>query len=111
MSRQLLLDLSRAAIKESTGATIAARFERFHEANPRVYEHLVRLAYQAKSTGRKRIGIRVLWERLRWWSWFETDGKEPFRLNDKFTSRYVRLLIEREPELAPLFETRELRAA
>jgi hypothetical protein len=38
------------------------------------------------------------------------DGEE-FKLNNNYTSRYARLLMEREAGLSGLFATRELRAA
>lgn len=92
------------------GLSIQERFERFHAENPEVYRLLLRFALEAHAAGRTRIGVGALWERLRWYSSVETDG-EPFKLNDNFRSRYARLIAERNPELAHLFETRKLRAA
>ena len=92
------------------GLSIQERFERFHDENPEVYELLVRFAHEAHAAGRSRLGIGALWERLRWHTSVETEG-EPYKLNDNYRSRYARLLAERNPELAHLFETRKLRAA
>lgn len=93
-------------------ATIEAAFRAFHAANPHVYTTLVRLAREAKAAGRARIGIGIgmLWEVMRWHLYLETKGDE-YQLNNNFRSRYARLLMEREAELAGLFETRVLRAA
>jgi hypothetical protein len=41
----------------------------------------------------------------------QTTGDAGFKLNDHFTSRYARLLMQREPDLYGLFETRAVRAA
>lgn len=90
--------------------TIDAKFAEFHAANPHVYEMLVQLAYEATDANKRRIGIKALWERLRWDLWLAADGDE-YRLNNNFTSRYVRLIEEREPGLRGLFEQRRLRAA
>jgi len=49
-----------------TKITIDAQFEEFHRNNPEVYEELVRLARQMKARGHKQIGIKMLWEVLRW---------------------------------------------
>ncbi len=88
-------------------------FQRFHEANPEVYEALRRLALDARARRPgKRIGIRLLWERLRWHLEFEvvrTDAGP--RLQDHFTPMYARLLMEREPSLRGAFETRRRRTA
>jgi len=92
------------------GETLQERFERFHEANPHVYIALVRLARQARSRGRRKIGMKMLFEVLRWNYRLQTDGEE-FKLCNSYTSRYSRLIEAQEPDLAGLFEKRELLAA
>lgn len=84
-------------------------FRAFHAANPRVYELLVHFARVAVAAGREKIGVRVLWERMRWETWITTTGTE-FKLNDHHTSRYARLVMATEPDLAGVFHTRELRS-
>lgn len=80
------------------------------EANPHIYETLRRFALEAKRAGRSRIGIAAIFERVRWYTQVETRD-DTFKLNNNWRSYYARLLMEREPELAGLFETRKLRAA
>ena len=46
--------------------TADAAFYKFHDNNPEVYSHLVRLARQAKARGHNKVGIRMLWEVMRW---------------------------------------------
>jgi hypothetical protein len=91
-------------------ATLAERFEAFHALNPWVADELEELAVEALAFGEKRIGIKHFVEVLRWNYRRATTGDE-WRLNNNWTSRYARLLIERRPELAQVIETRELRAA
>ena len=93
------------------GESIQERFERFHAANPAVYRNLRRLAFAAKGRGFRRIGIEMLYAVLRWEyaGLRTTDATSEFKLNDHYTSRYARLLMEREAELEGLFETRRLR--
>ena len=91
--------------------SIAVCFEAFHRDNPHVFAELVKLARRAAGVGVSRIGIRMLWERLRWQLTIETyRAGEPFKLNDHFHSRYVRLLAAQHPDLGRLFEMRQLRA-
>lgn len=90
-------------------ATIAERFQAFHEANPHVYEALRDMALWLKDQG-KRAGMKLLFEQLRWLSLIQTDG-EPYKLNNDFTGRYARLIMEQEPQLDGYFEIRELRAS
>lgn len=97
---------------EPDDRTIQARFEAFHLANPEVFTALERLTEQWVSRGRKRLGIGMLWEVLRWQTAMQTaDPSSDFKLNDHYRSRYVRLLIARHPDWAGVFELRELRSA
>lgn len=83
-------------------------FLKFHAEHPEVYAKLVDLARQWKHRrGRERISIGVLWEVTRW----ETalgDPEADYRLNNNYRPRYARLIMEQEPDLAGLFETRRM---
>ena len=101
--------------RESTQASlfedaIQRRFLAFHAENPFVYEKLVELARRAFARGLRRYGIRRIWEVMRWEIAMDVQRDGEFRLNDHFHSRYARLIMEREPDLADFFETRMLRA-
>lgn len=87
------------------------RFFEFHGENPEVYNELVRLARRAVNRGKRRIGIRMLWEVMRWNLTIEVDqGDDEFKLNDHYTSRYARMIMERNSDLAGFFELRTLRS-
>lgn len=89
------------------GMTQAEAFVAFHERNPHVYENLRVLALEALAGGRKKIGMKFLFERLRWEYLIKTDRPEnEFRLNNNFTAYYARALMLGEPRLAEAFETR-----
>ena len=89
--------------------TIDEAFDRFHCDNPRVYRRLVALARKAAGRGARRLGMKMLFELLRWDHLLKTSG-EPFKLCNSYTSRYARLIMDREPDLAGIFETRSLSA-
>ncbi|MFE0642794.1 hypothetical protein ACFW2Y_14445 [Streptomyces sp. NPDC058877] len=90
------------------GSAIDERFDDFHASNPWVLEALEELAIQWIGAGGGRIGVKALFEQLRWSSPEVADG-EPFRLNNNFTSRYARLLCARHPEWVGVFQLRSLR--
>jgi hypothetical protein len=92
------------------GHAIQRRFLAFHRANPFVYLKLVELARRARDRGMTRYGIRRLWEVMRWEIAMDIQRDGEFRLNDHFHSRYARLIMEQEPDLAGFFETRFLRS-
>jgi hypothetical protein len=92
--------------------TIEERFQAFHQANPWVYAALVRLARRRTAAGIRRIGIGMLFEVLRWeWQGATTDPNAEWKLNNNYRSRFARLIMDNEPDLAGVFETRELKAA
>ena len=86
--------------------SIDESFMRFHAANPHVYRALRQVALHAAARG-KRVGMKAVYERVRWEYSVETAG-DPYQLNNNYTSRYARLLMENEPQLAGFFETRRL---
>ena len=91
--------------------TIEERFELFDAANPHVYDLLERMALDLVKRGHSRIGIKMLWETLRYRYAVETTGDAEYRLNNIYTSRYARKLTERQPSLVGHIELRELKAA
>lgn len=90
--------------------TITQQFNIFRAANPWVEEELARLALELRKKGRRRIGMKMLFEVVRWQFMRRTeDPNSNFQLNNNYTSRYARLLEFKYPALRGLFETRRLK--
>jgi hypothetical protein len=89
--------------------TIEERFLEFHTQNLHVYEALRDVALRLKRAGWKHYGLKAMWEGLRFMRALTTTADD-FKLNNDFTSRYARLLMQSEPELEGFFEVRELRS-
>tara|TARA_Y100001970_G_scaffold82815_1_gene104830 strand:+ start:1740 stop:2069 length:330 start_codon:yes stop_codon:yes gene_type:complete len=90
--------------------TIKERFWEFHQANPHVYRALVDLARQLARQGHRRLGMKMLFEVLRWQSMIKTfnpDGSD-FKLSNDYTAYYARLIMSREHDLKGIFKTKEL---
>ena len=81
----------------------------FHAAHPEVYLYLFSLVRQLWNKGFRHCGIRTVWEHMRWHFQVEQGQGEDFKLNDRYVSRYVRLLIAENPEFDGMFELRALR--
>lgn len=90
--------------------TLQERFEEFHRANPRVYRLLVQYARRAREKGFKTYGIGALYEIIRWEAQVPIAPQDEFKLNNVFRSRYARLIMERETDLAGFFNVRELKS-
>ena len=91
------------------GKTIEQAFWDFHTHNPHVYRELVRLTKELVDSGSTKIGIKMLFEVLRWQHALKTHG-EDFQLNNNYHSYYSRLIMTRNPKYAGIFETRQLHA-
>lgn len=90
--------------------TLDERFDAFHRDNPAVYEQLAAQARSAKSKGHSSYSIKTLMELVRWHHTVEIETDEPFKLNNSYASRYARLLMDQEADLADFFETRTLQS-
>ncbi len=85
------------------------KFAEYHADNPHVFAKFVYYADQLKTAGRTRIGAKAVVERIRWDSLVSAiDGE--YKINNSYTSRYVRLISSERPDLAPLFATRQLKS-
>lgn len=68
----------------------------------------VKYAREAKARG-KKVGAKACWERCRWDSHLEVQGALAYDYNNNFVSRYARLAMMQEPDLAGFFDTRALK--
>lgn len=103
-------DLSVDDLAERLGRQLTPieKFSIFHTQNPHVFAELERMAGEMAARGRKRIGVKLLVERLRYEHYMTTDDpNSEFKVNNSYTSFYARLLIDTHPELRELIETRE----
>lgn len=94
------------------GNTVADRFARFHKENPRVYLLFEKFALQLiKDYGYKRLGAKMIMERVRWECYTEGKDERGFKINNDFIAHYARLFIRNYPQHAQCFEARIIRAA
>jgi hypothetical protein len=86
-------------------------FAEWLAVNLRVYQEVVRLAreWRAIHGPVSKVGIATLWEALRWEKSFTTPGDD-WKLNNTYRAPMARLVMEREQDLAGVFETRERRS-
>lgn len=89
--------------------TIQEKFEQFDQDNPRVYELFVKYAAKALATG-KMTSSKLIINRIRWDVYLETkDESSTFKINDAYSSRYVRKFLLQFPKYTGQFELRTLR--
>lgn len=112
MSMDTYLDNLADQQERLAAETDRERFLKFHEANPHVYKKIVELAWEAKNGGFEHLGMRFLWERVRWWHLFECVDQSSidagYMMNDHHIAYYSRLVMDNEPGLKGFFRTRRM---
>lgn len=107
--KQLLLSEDFELPETATDDEIQAAFEVFHKKHPEIYSHLVAAAQTMRARGRKRCGIKALWEYIRWNFYIGGTAAGGFKLSNNYHSRYARLIVQQEPDLDGFFEFRQLK--
>lgn len=88
---------------------IQDRFELWIQQNPQALSLFIKYANEARESGRKHYSIKAIIERVRWHVAIQTRGDD-FKINDHWSSRLARLLMQKDPRLEGFFELRKLRA-
>lgn len=88
--------------------SIQVRFETFHAENPQVFDAMLALARGHIAKGSRRIGVKALWESLR--EYLHVTKIGTYKLDNSLTALYARKLIETDPSLASVIETRRRKA-
>lgn len=104
LCRPCLLPVDRSSFRAGSRPTLADRFAAFDAEHPYIYRALERLTAERLAAGAARVGLKALFEDLRWQLPAGVRG-----LNNSFTSLYARKLIEDHPQWRPAFELRRRR--
>lgn len=100
---------ARPASKPTAEQSIDEAFRAFDRANPDVFRKFRELAEQIRASGWTRYSADALLHRIRWHYHVE-KGDRAFLINDHWSSRYARLLIDIDPSFQGFFELRRLRS-
>lgn len=91
-------------------ATIEERFARFLELHPEVYAEFKKIACDLLVRGKQHYGAKAIMEVIRYHRAISgQDEKEPFKINNNWTSRLARKLMDEDARFTDFFETRELK--
>lgn len=83
--------------------TIQLDFERFHDANPGVYDDFKALTFEGIAKGKTRLSAHFLCQMIVW--------NKGVKVNNNFSSRYARMFDAEHPAHSDVFETREILTA
>ncbi|MFH8991410.1 hypothetical protein [Streptomyces sp. NPDC017940] len=102
---QAVIPVARPSSRAGSRPAITDQFLAFGAAHPYVYRALERLTAERLAAGATRIGLKELFEALRWRPPQGLRG-----LNNNYTALYARQLVADHPEWASVFELRRRRA-
>ncbi|MFD9069791.1 hypothetical protein [Streptomyces lasiicapitis] len=103
---QPVLPISRPSFRAGARPTLTDRFLAFDAEHPYIYRTLERLTADRLAAGASNVGLKALFEDLRWQLPAGVRG-----LNNSFTALYAQKLIEDHPHWASAFELRRRRTA
>jgi hypothetical protein len=102
-----LLDYRDTIVREEScpsGAMSRREVGEYARANRHLWDLFCRFTFDAIRAGRKRIGAKMIAERIRWETQVLGDGK--FKFNNNYTAGFARMFMERYPEHDGVFATR-----
>jgi len=83
-----------------------ASWKNYHLGNPDVFDLFLAYARQAARAGRKRIGARLIGERIRWFANIERSS-EDWMINNNYWPYYARLSMLVDESLGGIFSRRD----
>ena len=92
--------------------SIKEQFEHFDQTHPEIYEEFRNIARDLLRRGRGHYGSKAILEVIRYHRILSSqDENEPFKINNNYSSRYARKLMDEDERFRDFFELRELRSA
>lgn len=92
--------------------SIQEQFEHFDQAHPEIYDEFRTIARDLLRGGRSRYGSKAILEVIRYHRILSgQDENELFKINNNYSSRYARKLMNEDERFGYFFEIRELRSA
>lgn len=92
--------------------TIQTEFSDFDVQHPDIYQHFKQVSKELLRTGHGRYSADGVLHIVRWERRTTAEGVQPFKINNNFSSRYARKLIEEGDAEVPadFFELRILKS-
>ena len=78
----------------------------YHKENPQVYDAFKKFTFQAINSGKKHLGSKMVFERIRWFTSVEARS-DCFKLNNNYHAYYARKFMQEYPAYKDFFRTRK----
>jgi hypothetical protein len=91
---------------------IQEQFRRFDAQHPEIYQEFCHIASNLLQRGRSHYGSKAILEVIRYHRILSGKSEtEPFKINNNYSSRYARKLMEEDARFRDFFELRGLHTA
>ena len=91
--------------------SIQEQFCRFDAMHPEIYQEFCQIALELHRRGRSHYGSKAILEVIRYHRILSGKSEtEPFKINNNYSSRYARKLMDEDERFCDFFELRELRS-
>jgi hypothetical protein len=108
---QRLMDFDAAPVpREREKRTLAERFADHDRERPELYAEFKAICEQLLAKGVQHYGAKSVFEYIRFHRRLNGRDADGYKCNNSFVSLYVRKLLQERPDMAGLFETRQLRS-
>lgn len=85
-----------------------ATFQQYHDSNKHIYEIYKAVAFDLIRQGRKRIGSKFIFERIRYdLPYFQSEGI--YKIDNNQASMYARKFVLEHPQFGHLFKFKQLK--
>lgn len=91
------------------GGNMHEQFLNFHQQFPQVYVLFERFALRLLRMGHKKIGSKMIIERIRWEVATGSRDVDGFKINNNYTAYYARMFMDNNKEYKDCFETRTIK--
>lgn len=78
----------------------------YDRENPLIWEYFVHFTFEMINKGYKKVGSKMIFERIRWESMIRTEAK-PFKVNNNYTPYYARKFEREYPDHKGIFCMRD----
>lgn len=96
------------AVLHEADKDLVARFTRYHNQHPEVWDSFKRYATEMRATGRKRYSAWAIINKIRWDH--DVVTAEDFKISNDYIALYARVMIHLEPGFAEFFNTRPMKS-
>lgn len=105
----MAVQINLSQVFDDFGLEANSKFMAFHKKYPEIYEMFKKITFEAMKKGFKNYGAKGIVELIRWRTKGEVKS-DGYKINNNYTSYYVRLFEHEHPQYIGFFRKRSLKS-